>query len=195
MDSVAGSLFTYLEYHHMTTIVKTINPANKAVEQINVNGTAAPINVAPGAIVEIQAGRAQVASFIQNGKNLVLVMVDGTEIVLQGYFDNAEGNVKKLILTEENGSVEVQFPAADGSVADGASVDVAPSYVAADAATTTSLAEAGAQDASTSGVSPVLLGVLGAIGVGALAAVRVCCCSMSRPLRWMKPLNALSLPI
>ncbi|HEY4074512.1 MAG TPA: BapA prefix-like domain-containing protein [Herbaspirillum sp.] len=152
----------------MTTIVKTINPANKAVEQIKVSGTAAPINVAPGAIVEVQAGRAQVASFIQNGKNLVLVMIDGTEIVLQGYFDNAEGAGKKLILVDDNGSVEVQFPTADGSTADGASVDVAPSYVTADADTSALLADSAAA-ATDSGVSPVLLGVLGAIGVGALA--------------------------
>ncbi|MDB5118612.1 MAG: hypothetical protein JWQ79_4104, partial [Mucilaginibacter sp.] len=153
----------------MTTIVKTINPANKTVEQINVNGTAAPINVAPGAIVEVQAGRAQVASFIQNGKNLVLVMIDGTEIVLQGYFDHVEGTAKKLILVDENGPVEVQFPAAEGSAADGASVDVAPSYVTTDADTNTLLADSAAA-ATESGISPVLLGVLGAIGVGALAA-------------------------
>src|ERR1700731_804690 len=99
----------------MTTIVKTINPATKAIVQTSVDSTTASLNIAPNTIVEIQAGRAQIASFIQNGKNLVLVMVDGTEIVLQGYFDNAEGAVKKLILTDENGSVEVQFPAADGS--------------------------------------------------------------------------------
>lgn len=154
----------------MTTIVKTINPATKAIVQTRVDSTTASLNIAPNTIVEIQAGRAQIASFIQNGKNLVLVMVDGTEIVLQGYFDNAEGAVKKLILTDENGSVEVQFPAADGSVADGAPVDVAPSYVAADAATTASLTDGAAQGASASGVSPVLLGLLGAGGVAAALA-------------------------
>ena len=80
------------------------------------DGTSSFVQMGIGDEISLNLSRQSVASFIQKGDDLVVTLIDGREITLDGYF-NTSGEPNQLYLSQGGEVVAVEFsPAGNGTL-------------------------------------------------------------------------------